>query len=247
MKVKWLGSDRSAVLRVLEAELGERAVYCPSPEFAYVVGHCRLQRDGTIVAEEGDAAVLAALAALGLCDLPCAPQPPDEGTIAYPMAGCTSLALMNLMGIVSARQRLLNQAIDARGAFYVSEALMKDLLAHPPQTLPAFLQALYGRDGEYGGVAFSRDWIRFTGFTKGRAEEAPLHRQLAERMMEAARTKRWVKPFTENARNRKYAFRTWLNAIGMIGPEYEAARGVFLGRLYGRSDQRAMPRGKERA
>ena len=246
MRTRCLGTDRGMILRVMEAELGQRAVYRPSPEFAYAVGSCVLQRDGFIVADEGDAAVLAALARLGLCDFRCAPQPPEDGAIAYPMEGHSGVSLMNLIGIVSARQRLLNQAIDARGAFRVSEGLMADLLAHPPQTPCCFLQALYERDGEYSGLAFSRDHIQFTGFRKGRREEAPLHRQLSDRMVEAARSKRWVKPFTANVRNRKYAFRTWLNAIGMTGPEYEAARSVFLGRLYGRSDQRGMARGREK-
>ena len=44
----------------------------------------------------------------------------------------------------------------------------------------------------------------------------------------------------KNIRNKKYAFRTWLNSIGMKGQDYEQARRIMLSRLPGRSDRRSL-------
>lgn len=246
MKVKCLGTDRNMILRVMEAELGAAAVYCPSPDFSYIVGSCKLGRDGYIEAYDGDDGVFTALASLGLCDYPYESPIPDDGVITYSTEGHNGVSLINLMCIISARQRLLNQAIDARGAFYVAEGLVSDLLAHPPETIYNILQALYGRDDEYSGIILRRDYICFTGFEKGHPEESHIHRQLADHIVASALSRGWIKPFTASVRNRKYAFRIWMNSIGMTGPEYEDARTILLERLYGRSDQRIIPRGKER-
>ena len=81
-----------------------------------------------------------------------------------------------------------------------------------------------------------------TGFSLCPPEEVQIHRQLAERINHISASSHWIKPYTRNVRNKKYAFRTWLNEIGMIGPEYEEARTVMLGRLYGQSDRRVITR-----
>lgn len=151
--------------------------------------------------------------------------------------------IKNLFCIFSARQLLINNAIDARGAFYISRRLMQDLLDHPPQTIAEYMQFLHGRSGEFAGIAINPDSIVLSGFAKGHPDETQIHKQLADLIVSSAKTRQHIKAFTHNARNRKYAFRTWLYSIGMKGPEYAEARNILLSRLYGKSDRRRMPAG----
>ena len=242
METRCTSGNREMILRVLQSEIGAPVVFHPSPDFACSVGGYTLLRDGRLAAEEDAGGVFPLLASMGLCDHPCALESPDSGAIFYPAEGWDGRRLMNLFGILSSRQQLLNRALAGNKAFFVLPSLMDDLLAHPPLTADEFLQALYGRAQEYGGLRVDRAGVEWTGFRRCRPEEAAIHRQLADRMMEAARTLNWVKPYTRNVRNKKYAFRTWLNMIGMIGPEYEPARRAMLDRLYGQSSQRSIKR-----
>ena len=91
-----------------------------------------------------------------------------------------------------------------------------------------FLQLLYHFPGAYRGVAFSPEDIRLTGFLKNRTIPLHVRRQLADHLMYAAVTRQWIKPYTVNSRNKKYAMRTWLNSIGMTGDEYAEARKWLL-------------------
>ena len=54
---------------------------------------------------------------LGLCDYPFSEQEPDENDVAYPIGDYAGTDLMNLLRMISARQLLLNRALDVRGAF----------------------------------------------------------------------------------------------------------------------------------
>lgn len=245
MEVTCTSSNRDMILRVLARETCAEAEYRGAPSFTVSVGGYSLLRDGRITADADPRGVFPTLALLGLCDFPWEPDPPQPGLIAYPMACHSGRTLLNLLSILSARQRLLNQALAARDAFCIAPELMDCLLAHPPVTRAEFLQALYGRQGDYQGVSFSRAYVVLSGFQKGKPGEASIHRQLADRIMDAALSQAWVKPFTRNVRNKKYAFRTWLNAIGMTGPEYGEARRVLLGRLPGKTDRRRLPPRKE--
>ena len=245
MEARCTSGNRELILRVLQDATGEQPIYQGLPAFSYSVGGYTLRRDGWIEADAPEPAAFPLLAALGLCEWPCAPTGAlDPRDIVYPAAGHTGATLVNLIGMLSARQRLLNRALDARGAFFVAPKLMASLRTHPPATVAEFLQALYGRNDEYRGIAFSLERIVFTGFRKARVDEAHIHRQLADLIVRAALSQQWAKSFTPRVRNQKFALRTWLNAIGMIGPDYEEARLVLLSRLPGRSDRRSLTAGK---
>lgn len=250
METRSTSANREKIIHVLQSETGERPVYQGAPGFTVTVGEYSLLRDGRIVVPGDGHEVFARLASMGLCDYIRVPDPKDSGIFSYPLEGHNGRTLMNIVSIISARQRMLNQALQGKAsfrnpAFHVAAALMDDLLAHPPKTPADFMQRIYGREEEHKGLCFTSDYITFTGFEVCSKDEQPVHRQLADHIMETAISKQWIKPYTENIRNRKYAFRIWLNSIGMIGPEYEEARRILLGRLYGRGDRRVIPRGCE--
>lgn len=240
MRVRCISSNREMILAVMQNELGETAVYHPLPDFSYSVGGYTLCRDGYIETEEKDTGVFSVLASLGLCDFYFETEPPSGEDIYFTTDDHTGITLVNIMSIISSRQYLLNQAIGCRGAFFVNEVFMNKLLRHEPETVFEFLQCLYGQDNRYKGVRFDRDHIVFTGFRKAHVDEDGVHRQLAELIVRACISGKWMKAFPRNVRNRKYAFRSWLNSIGMTGPEYARSRKVLLERLYGRSDRRKI-------
>ena len=247
METKWTDGSRETVLRMLEEETGERAVYHFSPSFAYTVGSFALLRDGRLTAESDGEAILVRLAALGLCEEPrpeegntaqtTPPQdsadPPRSGEFVYPMDAHDGRSLVNLVHLLSARQHLLNKAIGVPGAFRVSKELVEHLAAHPPLSRWDFLQQLRGREEQCRGAVFSSKNLALTGFRRSRAEDRAACRQLAERMVAAALAQNRAKPFTTNARNQKYVMKTWLYAIGMDGPDCADARARLLARLPG--------------
>lgn len=247
MIVRCTSGDRGLIISLLERKTGAEAVYHPMPEFSCIIGGYTLKRDGTIEydpdADNGEAEVLQMLSELGLCEAPTAASDnKDCVQYSYPLYGHTGKTLLNLMCMISARYRLINNALACRGAFYIAPGLMNDLLAHPPVTIDEFRRSIYGRNEEYKGLRFNEDSVILSGFMKGKPEESHIHRQLADMMIKEALTRQWIKPFTKNVRNRKYAMKTWLVSMGMNGDEYTEARTVMLGRLYGRSDKRVMPK-----
>ena len=175
-------------------------------------------------------------------------QSSTDSAFSYPIKNENGKVLLNLFSIISARGQLLNKALGVKkDVFCVEKELMEGLLKHPPQTVTEFLQALYGKENKYKGLLVSHSFVALTGFDHCCPEEKHIHRQLADKIFHSACTLQWVKPYTRNVRNKKYAYRTWLNAIGMSGPEYEEARTVMLGRLYGQSGQRSIKQGKGEA
>ena len=236
MEARITCKNRDVVIQILEHELGITPVFQLSPSFSCRVGDYTILRDGRILAEENDQH-LRTLAALGLCDYPAEPPPVPAASFLYPMEGHSGHTLFNLMCILSARQYLINPAFGLKRAVFVSRPLIDSLCAHPPASVSDFLVCLYGRNAEFGGVEFSLAYIVFSGFRKVKAGEAHLCRQLADHIMESALNRCWTKPTAKNIRNKKYAMRMWMNALGMSGPEYEEARRVFLGRLPGSSNK----------
>lgn len=243
METRCISGNRDMILHVLQSELKQNAVYHPGPEFGCTVGEYSLLRDGRITVNEDTYGLFRKLANLGLCDTPFVTEDSPTEWFAYAMEGHSAKSLLNLFSMISSRQQFLSRALAAKnGAFYVSRDLMEHLLAHPPQTIEYLLQGLYGWEGAYRGISVSQSYLVLSGFAFCPIEEEAIHRQLAERMLHVSTHSQWIKPFTRNVKNKKYAFRTWLNEIGMIGPEYEEARTVMLSRLYGKSDRRSMIR-----
>ena len=238
MEAKGISSDRALLIHVLEEAFGTQAVCGFAPAFTCRTGDAVLYRDGRICVPDDRESVLIRLAALGLCDWPCLPEVPQDYAIAYPSEPHSGGSLTNLFSILSARSRLLNRALAGRRAFFIDPQLMRELLAHPPDTALDFMRVIYGKEERYQGIRINEECIAFEGFSRCRREEAPFHRILADHIIECSLSRRWIKPFTKDIRNKKYAFRMWLNEIGLIGPEYEEMRQTLLARLPGRGDRK---------
>lgn len=240
MEAKCTSSNREMILYVLQKETGAQVRYGFSPTFVCTVGTFTLTRDGKISSQTREPRIFSILASLGLCDFPYTPAPPVQGDFFYSMEPHSGTTLTNLLCMVSARQYLISAAIGCPGAFSVDSSLILRLQNHPPVTRAEFLQALYGSRQLCRGIRFDPSYIRLTGFKRSKTVEAPLCRQLADQMIQIALTKNWIKPFTTNIHNKKYAMHTLLNAIGMRGEAYAEARLAFTRSLSGNTAYKKM-------
>ena len=249
MQAKCISLDRDLIIRIIENETGAISGNCFSPEFTCVIGAFTLTRSGFLQTADGIPHVFAILSELGLCETidrgnqlsgssefpessetiePVSKSRPAASDFIYSIKDHTGNTLVNILNTISARHILLNRALSSPGAFHADKCLIRDCLHHPPVSSWEFLQLLYHFPGAYRRVAFSPEDIRFTGFLKSRTVPLHVRRQLADHLMYAAVTRQWIKPYTVNSRNKKYAMRTWLNSIGMTGDEFAEARKWLL-------------------
>lgn len=246
MVTRCISSRRDLIIKILQEKTGEMAIFHPSPGFTVSVGSFSLYRDGRLMGPDSQNEIFQILSRLELCKDPYLPEEEESHEawelppFAYPMSRHDGRSLLNLFGILSYGQLLLNQALDSKGAFFVAPSLTESLYAHPPKERIDFLRAIYGREEEYRGIIFHKDYFAFSGFGKCPVKEAAIHNLLGDLLTETAVSRNWVKPKRSNVRNRKYAFRSFLIRIGMTGPQYEEMRQIMLSRLYGKSNQRRI-------
>ena len=262
MFVKCKSDNRDLIIRILENETASSAHYDFSPGFACRVGEFTLTRSGLVVSDSpGSENAFRILLSLDLCELPAdcgseallqaetdpgrtfknetvlTDKAPDE--FCYSMSGHTGPTLMKLLRILSARYILLNRSLSVCDAFYVDKTAMRKLLHHPPCTKEEFLQLLYPCRDSFKGVSFNSSEFQLHGFRKSRHVPTPICKQLSDHIVYAAVTRHWIKPFTTNSRNKKYAMRSWLYTLGMDGEEYAEARHFLLENLPGRTDRKS--------
>ena len=86
------------------------------------------------------------------------------------------------------------------------------------------------------GLEFTPEGIAFTGFPlTEKANEIKAYMDLASRMNKHSMERKRINITLSETDNEKYAFRAWLNRIGMIGKEYKETRRHLLDNLPGNS------------
>ncbi len=223
MKIKGLLTDRQPLIEQLSKETGMPAVYAGAPSFRYSVGDYTVLRDGSLSVDDdkADANLLERLIGLGLIE---GVERAERG-IAFPMEGFTGRTMVNLVNMLAARGPMINKALGVPNAIHMSAELVRSIKTENPASLQEFMEVLHRCGGEKAmkGIRLSSDQLFFTGIP-----DTPAGKMLAERIVHAAITQRWSKAKAVATENEKYSFRVWLNALGMIGPEYGAARAALL-------------------
>lgn len=233
VKFKGLLTDRQPLIRVLEEETATAAVYSGAPSFRYSIGAYTVLRDGSLeVADaKADRALLSRLAAKGLIE-----DTSDESAgIAFQMDSFTGRTLVNIVNTLASRGKLINKAIGRPNAIHMGAKLVRELKAENPDTVPEFMDILHRCGGEKAirGLKLTGGKLIFTGFP-----DDDTFRALAEHIVNAALSLRWIKAKEPTGDNEKYTFRVWLNALGMKGAEYANARAELLKNLSGDSAYR---------
>lgn len=229
MKRKGLLTDRRALIAALEQEMGLAAGYQGAPSFRYVIGDYTVLRDGSLEVEDAkaDTALIGRLADAGLVEGAAA----DTG-ISFPMDGFSGRTMTNIVNSLAARGGMINKAIGKPDAIHMGAKLVRTLKAENPDTISEFMDALHRSGGEKAmrGLRIAEERLVFTGLP-----DTPACHALAERIVQAAATRGWIKAREPETENEKYSFRVWLNALGMKGQEYAAARAELLKNLSGDS------------
>lgn len=229
MKRKGLLTDRRALIAALEQEMGLAAAYQGAPSFRYVIGAYTVLRDGSLEVEDAkaDTALIGRLADAGLVEGAAA----DTG-ISFPMDGFSGRTMTNIVNSLAARGGMINKAIGKPDAIHMGAKLVRTLKAENPDTISEFMDALHRSGGEKAmrGLRIAEERLVFTGLP-----DTPACHALAERIVQAAATRGWIKAREPETENEKYSFRVWLNALGMKGQEYAAARAELLKNLSGDS------------
>jgi len=229
VKRKGLLTDRRALIAALEQEMGLAAAYQGAPSFRYVIGDYTVLRDGSLAVEDAkaDTALIGRLADAGLVEGAAA----DTG-ISFPMDGFSGRTMTNIVNSLAARGGMINKAIGKPDAIHMGAKLVRTLKAENPDTISEFMDALHRSGGEKAmrGLRIAEERLVFTGLP-----DTPACHALAERIVQAAATRGWIKAREPETENEKYSFRVWLNALGMKGQEYAAARAELLKNLSGDS------------
>jgi len=228
VKFKGLLTDRRALISALEEETANAAVYSGAPSFRYSIGDYTVLRDGSLEVADGraDVALLARLAARGLIE----DTLDSPAGIAFQMDSFTGRTLVNIVNTLASRGKLINKAIGKPNAVHMGAELVRELKAENPDTVNEFMDILHRCGGEKAirGLRLSSGKILFTGFP-----DDDTYRALAEHIVNAALSHRWIKAKEPTGENEKYTFRVWLNALGMKGAQYTDARAELLKNLSG--------------
>lgn len=229
MRIKCLSSNRDLITQIIQKETGSIIIKELSPSFNYIIGPYTITRDSFIISED-PLKIFPLLSSLGLCDYPYEIKE-ETNNFTYSTDEHNGQSLTNLFCLISSHQHLLNKVVQKRN-FHIDKKLMKAMLSHQPETLYEFMQLLYFYPNSYSGITLNKNNITFTGFTDSPIPEH-IVRQYTDQLIGLSFQKKHIKAFTRNIRNRKYAMRTWLNALGFIGDDYAELRYYFTKDLDG--------------
>ena len=224
----------------LAQKLGEHLLVLPlykgAPSFAYQVGDYIVDREGIIRDEGGQAVELEELLSQEQEEESTLLQTDTEAAleVELPLEGYQGRSLRNLVRIIYSKQPLLKKALELEEDL-VDEETLTALDQEPMNTREHFQNALNGR--QCPGITFDFEKETIT-FKLGPGGEDPEKVEAATKLMAllnktVRRQKRNVSAKIKPADNEKYAFRTWLLRLGMIGDDYKTARRVLLENLSG--------------
>lgn len=221
--------DRKELVKVLGKHLDIKPKYLGVPSFAYQVGDFTVDREGKIKNKEGDEVELTEILNSNeeikesLEEVTEEEIFIEEVNILIPLEGHNLNTLKNLVNMIFSKQDLINKVFELDEDI-ISEREITKLNAS--ETLEDFTENL---KTEY--IKIEGDNISFTLETDIARSASLFFGLLNEKAKELkyASSKQII---TDNA---KYAFRTWIMRLGMIGTDYKEARKELLQNLNGNS------------
>ena len=201
------GKERQKLTQVVSEVLNTVARYQGVPSYAYEIGGCIIDRQGTLhigseVNSETVNRLLVCLAELGFVGE--AEENADQAhsgfVVSLPKDSFTDKALDNLSCLAQSKGALFGRA--------------------------------FGVDAPMPII--SEDTVSFPWFPKTTApDEINAYTQFIDKLFGMARALKWVNTQAVETDNDKYAFRCFLLRLGFIGDEYKAARKILLQNLTG--------------
>ena len=206
MKIQSTAPDRKTLVKALAEHLGEEAVYCGPPSFAYTIGGMTVDREGAIILPEAmDPDQLRAfLISKGWLE----PEPvvePDQMTISVPAEGLTVRTMHNLLLMLYSKQYLLGKALREE-TIRIDDAVVERLQQTIPET-PADFRALvhaFKAQGQITGVDFSDDTVSLSFPLSDRQDVINTYTLLTVNLLAAAKAATRVLPDRQQPENEKY-------------------------------------------
>ena len=235
MRMQSTAPDRKTLVKALAEHLGEEAVYCRPPSYAYTIGGVTVDREGRIILpDEMDPDQLRAfLVSKGWLE----PAPdPNRMTISVPVEGLSVQAMHNLVLMLYSKQYLLGKALREE-TIRIDDTVVERLQQSTPLT-PADFRALadaFREQGQITGVDFTDDAVTLSFPLSDKQDVIHVYTLLTVNLIAAAKIATRVLPDLQQPENEKYHMRNWLVRLGFGGKESKGLRSILLTHLKGHS------------
>lgn len=203
-----IGKERQELAKAIGEVLKTAPVYKKAPSYAYEIGDCVVDRQGTFLIgssldSETVNGLLAYLEERGFTNTADTAIQEQSGlVISMPRDTFTDQALENLLRLAESKGNLI--------------------------------KSVFGTDSPQPVI--TEDTVSFAWFpATTEAEEVNAYTQFVFKLCEMARNQKRVLAQVMETDNEKYAFRCFLLRLGFIGSEYKTARKILLRNLTGDS------------
>ena len=237
MRIQSTAPDRKTLVKALAEHLGEEAVYCGPPSFAYTIGGMTVDREGAIILPEAmDPDQLRAfLISKGWLE-PELVVEPDRMTISVPAEGMTVKTMHNLVLMLYSKQYLLGKALKET-TIRIDDAVIECLQQTLPDS-PTDFETLvddFRAQGIITGVDFADNAVTLSFPLSDKQDMIHVYTLLTVNLLAAAKAATRVLPDLQQPENEKYYMRNWLVRLGFGGNESKGLRNLLLKHLKGHS------------
>ncbi len=237
MRIQSTAPDRKTLVNALAEHLGEEAVYCGPPSFAYTIGGMTVDREGQVILPEDVdmTGIQSFLVSKGWLEAEPVVEP-DQMTISVPVDGLSVQTLRNLILMLYSKQYLLGKALKEK-TIRIDDAVIERLQQTVPET-PADFKALvddFRARGQITGVDFANDAITLSFPLSDKRDVIHVYTLLTVNLIAAAKIATRVLPDLQHPENEKYYMRNWLVRMGFGGKESKGLRSLLLKHLKGHS------------
>ena len=237
MKIQSTAPDRKTLVNALAEHLGEEAVYCGPPSFAYTIGGVTVDREGQVILPEDVdmTGIQSFLVSKGWLEAEPVVEP-DQMTISVPAEGMTVKTMHNLIMMLYSKQYLLGKALKEK-TIQVDDAVIERLQQTVPET-PADFKALvddFRARGQITGVGFTNEAVSLSFPLSDKQDVIHVYTLLTVNLIAAAKAVTRVLPDRQQSENEKYYMRSWLVRLGFGGKESKGLRSLLLKHLKGHS------------
>jgi len=235
MRFQTTAPDRKALVKALAEHLGEDAVYCGPPSFAYTIGGVTVDREGVIILKEDvdTTDIQSFLVSKGWLE----PEPaPDRLTISVPVDGLSVQAMHNLILMLYSKQYLLGKALREE-TIQIDDTVIERLQQSAPETPTDFrgLVDEFKAQGQIKGVDINDDAVSLSFPLSDKQDVIHTYTLLTVNIIAAAKAALRVLPDHQQPENEKYYMRNWLVRLGFGGKESKGMRTILLKHLKGHS------------
>ena len=242
--------NRRELIAKLVEITGTPSSYLGMPSCAYQVGGYRVERDGSITAENAAdlEALRPALVSLGYVDPepenasaepPTIQEPAGEITqldLSMPHAGMDTNQLRNFVFTFYAKQHLLNKALGS-DLLFIHDNVVSRLQDALPEDIADFITMLedFKALGELTGLSVDAENVTVSFPFNGQPTiDLALFPELLSKVIKVCKETRHVRPNLQRlGENEKYLMHNWLIRLGCGGPDFKALRSRLTGGLMG--------------